>query len=164
MPDIDEACAPAVAEEGGHWGALFFVGAVAVLAIGFALTFFGVGADLRRPVPLTVWVRALDVPSEVASSVKAGDPVFTDPAGMRIATITDVKSSPMTTTTVDAAGAVHETQVAGLEQLDLTLEGQGRSSEGFTALDTQVLSVGQRFVVYTDNAFIEANVMSFSAK
>jgi hypothetical protein len=147
-----------------RWTAMFLATGAVVVVVGFALTFFGVGADLRAPVPITLDVRAIDVERGVGSAVKAGDAVFSDPMGMRIGTITRVAVSPQTTRTVDASGQVRLAEVPGLEQVDLTIEGQGRQSQGFTALDTQVISIGQRFVVYTKDAFLEADVTSFHVR
>ena len=153
MTDIPDRQAPAARRD--PWRTGFAVAGVLLLVGGFLLSYLGVGADLGREHPVLVTVRAIDLPRESLGRVKVGDPIYTEPAGMLIGRVVKVVEGPMVEATPDASGSLHPAQNPVKGQMQVTISSTGRQGEGVTAVGSQVVSIGQRFAVYTPSTFIE---------
>ena len=57
--------------------------------------------------------------------------------------------------TPDASGSLQPAQNPVKGQMQVTISSTGRQGEGVTAVGSQVVSIGQRFAVYTPSTFIE---------
>lgn len=137
------------------WRTAFVITGVVLLVGGFLLSFFGVGAELGREVPVEVTVRAIDLPRESLGRVSVGDPVYTEPAGVYIGRVTRVVEGPMIEATPDASGTLQPAANPVKAQMDVTILATGRKSASMTAVGSQVVSIGQRFAVYTPSTFVE---------
>jgi hypothetical protein len=144
------------------WRRAFIATGVALVVGGFLLSYLGVGADLGREQPVQVTVRAVDMPRESLGRVKVGDPVYTEPAGLYIGRVTKVVEGPMVEATPDASGALHAAPNPVKGQMDVTISATGRRSSTMTAVGSQVVSIGQRFAVYTPSTFIEGIAVDVS--
>jgi len=142
----------------------FIVSLVVVILMGLVLMYLGVGTGLGTERTVIVKVRAIDIANEAAKQVKAGEALYTEPAGMRIGTITDVKVRQRQIAVADATGTLEAADDPTMSQVDLTIEAKGRLAGGVVVLGNQVVSVSQRFQVYTDRSFFDAVVVNVDVR
>ncbi len=137
---------------------------VACVALGAGLVFFGVGAQLSAPKTVTVLVQADDVRPVIADQVKAGDPIYTDFAGMYVGRVTKVQQTRDEKAVPDAAGNLHVATDPLHVQLNVTVEGPGREGDGIIAMSSQVLQAGSSFSIISDRYFIRGTVLEIHAR
>ncbi len=135
--------------------------ALAVLTIvgGLALGFLGVGAQLaeERDVRLTLLVT--EIPPEVAQKVQVGDPVFTDPGGMRIGEIVEVEAGPDLLDVPDAEGNIYAREHPILWRVRAVVEAPGRMSDEIVAIDNEVVQAGQFFALISKSYYLHGMVI-----
>ncbi len=137
---------------------------VACLALGAGLVFFGVGAKLSQPKVVSVIIQADDVRPVIAVQVKAGDPIYTDVAGMYVGRITAVKAARNEKAVPDAAGNLHAAQDPLHVELNVTIEGPGREGNGIVAMSSQVLQAGSPFSIISDRYMIRGTVLEIHVR
>lgn len=112
---------------------------------GFMLS--GVGVELGEWREVRMAVVVPDVHPDVATQVKVGDPVYTDPAAMYVGVIEQVDIAPMLRASPDASGALRVSEDPLVRELTIVVSTRGRRSAEIVAVGSQVVQVGMEFAV-----------------
>ncbi len=139
------------------------LGAIVVLG-GLGLGFFGIGAELAQPRTLRVTVRAKNLEKVIAQQVKAGDPIFTDTAGIEIGRIVSAVATPQPQPVPDSKGKLHLDPDPVNWQVDATVEAHGRVGNGLVVLDTQVVQSGQTLNLISKKYYLSGVVVSIDVR
>ena len=132
---------------------------IAVVLIGAALVFFGVGAQLSQAKEVTFTVRSDQVRKVVADQVKVGDPVYTDFAGMYVGRVSKVIVGPDPRSVPDKNGNLHAVPDPIRVMTDITVTAPGREGDGIVALANQVIQAGTQFSVVSDRWVVKGTVI-----
>ena len=142
----------------------FGVLAAVVVVGGLLLGFFGVGAELAKPKTVLITIRNKNVEPEVARQIKAGDPLFTDTAGMQIGRVVKTVAVPQPATVGDSKGVLHLDADPLVMQVDTTIEAAGREGNGLVVLDTQVVQAGQFLNLISKRYYLSGAVVSIDVR
>ena len=145
--------------DGGLKRAILITAGV-VIAGALLLAIFGVGAQLTQSRRVAIVVRVDQIPPEVASQIRVGDPAFTDVAGVLIGQVTKVDSRPEPRTTTDSAGGVHLSQDLTNRQVDVTIEGDGRVGAGLVIIHSQAILAGRPFSLISHHYYLAGTLVS----
>lgn len=131
-----------------------------VLLGGLALRYLGIGAELSEEKQVVLTIEVVDLREEVGDLIEVGDPVFTDPAGMRIGEVTSVEVYPSVESVPDAQGELHEAADPVRFDALVTVTATGREGDGFVALGNEVVQAGRDFNLISRAYYLLGKVVS----
>lgn len=146
------------------WKRVLAVTAALVIVGGLVLTFTGRGAEMRVPHDATFVVIVPDLRPEIAVQIKAGDPLFTDAGGERVATVKAVEIRPQRLTVRDAAGRLHAVDDPVQMDAEIQISSTARVGDGIVAIGGQVLQAGLSFNVVSSRYKLAGVVVSIDVE
>jgi hypothetical protein len=138
---------------------ILIIGGV-VVALGALALFFGAGSQLTRQREVSVVARVDEIPPEVASQIRVGDPIFTDIAGAEVGRVTAVVARPEPVVADDAMGRAHLGGDPTNSQVDVTVTGEGRVGTGLVIIHSQAVLPGHSFGLVSSRYDLIGTVVS----